>query len=67
MQFDPWVRKMPWTRAWQPTPVFLSGQSHGQRSRAGCSLWARRDSHMTEVSTHASTPINMQTQLVHYP
>ena len=31
-QFDPWVGKIPWRRAWQPTPVFLPGESHGQRS-----------------------------------
>ena len=30
--FDPWVRKIPWRRAWQPTPVFLPEESHGQRS-----------------------------------
>ena len=29
-EFDPWVRKIPWRRAWQPTPVFLPGGSHGQ-------------------------------------
>ena len=28
--FDPWVRKIPWRRKWQPTPVFLPGKSHGQ-------------------------------------
>ena len=33
--FDPWVGKIPWRRAWQPTPVFLPGESHGQRSLAG--------------------------------
>ena len=33
--FDPWVGKIPWRRAWQPTPVFLPGESHGQRSPAG--------------------------------
>ena len=33
--FDPWVGKIPWRRAWQPTPVFLPGESHGQ-SLAGC-------------------------------
>ena len=33
--FDPWVRKIPWRRAWQPSPVFLPGESHGQRSLAG--------------------------------
>ena len=36
--FDPWVRKLPWSRAWQPTPVFLPGEPHGQRSLAGYSL-----------------------------
>ena len=30
--FDPWVRKIPWRRKWQSTPVFLPGKSHGQRS-----------------------------------
>ena len=36
-RFDPWVRKMPWRRKWQSTPVFLPGKSHGQRSLAGYS------------------------------
>ena len=35
--FDPWVRKMFWSKAWQPTPVFLPGKPHGQRSLAGYS------------------------------
>ena len=46
--FDPWVRKIPCRRKWQSTPVFLPGTSHGQRSLAGCSLWGRRESEMTE-------------------
>ena len=33
--FDPWVGKIPWSRKWQPTPVFVPGESHGQRSLAG--------------------------------
>ena len=33
--FYPWVGKIPWRRAWQPTPIFLLGESHGQRSLAG--------------------------------
>ena len=33
--FDPWVRKIRWRRAWQPTPVFLLEESHGQRSLVG--------------------------------
>ena len=36
-RFDPWVGKIPWRRAGQPTPVFLPGESHGQRSLAGYS------------------------------
>jgi len=36
-ELDPWVGKIPWRRAWQPTPVFLPGESHGQRSLASYS------------------------------
>ena len=36
-EFNPWVGKIPRRRAWQPTPVFLPGESHGQRSLAGYS------------------------------
>ena len=38
-QFNPWARKIPWRRAWQPTPVFLPGRSHGQRSLEDYSPW----------------------------
>ena len=38
--FDSWVEKIPWRRKWQPTPVFLPGESHGQRSLAGYSPWS---------------------------
>ena len=37
-RFSPWVRKILWSRKWQPTPVFLPGKSHGQRRLAGYSL-----------------------------
>ena len=33
--FDPWIGKIPRRKGWQPTPVFLPGESHGQRSLAG--------------------------------
>ena len=46
--FDSWVGKIPWRRAWQPTPVFLPGEPHGQRSLAGYSPWGRKKSDMTE-------------------
>ena len=35
-RFDPWVRKIPWRRKWQPTPVFLPRKPHGQRCLVGC-------------------------------
>ena len=47
-RFDPWVRKIPWRRTWQLTPVFLPGESHGPKSLAGYSLWDRKESDMTE-------------------
>ena len=37
-RFSPWVRKIPWRKVWQPTPVFLPGESRGQRSLACYSL-----------------------------
>ena len=46
--FDPWVGKIPWRRKWQPTPVFLPGKFHGQRSLVGYSPWGRKESDMTE-------------------
>ena len=36
-RFNPWVRKIPWKRAWQPIPVFLLEESHGQRILVGYS------------------------------
>ena len=48
--FDPWVGKIPWRRAWQPTPVLLPGESHGQRSLVGYSPWDGKESNMTDVT-----------------
>ena len=45
--FNPWVRKILWRRKWQPTPVFLTGKFHGQRSPAGCSPWGCKESDVT--------------------
>ena len=36
-RFDPWVGKIPWRRAWHPTPILLPGKSHGQKRLAGYS------------------------------
>ena len=46
--FDPWVGKIPWRRKWPPTPVFLPGESHGQRSLADYSPWGHKESDTTE-------------------
>ena len=50
--FNPWVKKIPWRRAWQPTPVFLPGESHRQKSLTGYSPLGHKESDMTEVILH---------------
>ena len=52
-RFNPWVGKIPWRRAWQPTPVFLPGESHGQRSLACYSPYGGKELDTTEVTQHA--------------
>ena len=47
-RFDSWVGKIPWSRKWQPTPVFLPGNFHGQRSLVRYSPWGHKKSNMTE-------------------
>ena len=44
----PGVGKVPWSRKWQPTLVFLPGESHGQRSLVGYSPWSHKDLRVTE-------------------
>ena len=46
--FNLWVGKIPWRRKWQPTPVFLHGESHGQRSLVGYSPWGGKESDITK-------------------
>ena len=41
---------MHWRRTWQPTPVFLPGESQGRRSLVDCRLWGRTESDMTEAT-----------------
>ena len=48
--FDPWVRKIPWRRAWQPTPVFLPGESHGQSNLEDYSPWGCTESDMINTT-----------------
>ena len=53
-RFDPWVGKILWRRAWQPTPVFFPGESHGQRSLVGYSPYVAKS--WTQLSNSAIHP-----------
>ena len=50
LRFNPWVRKILWRREWLPTPIFLLGESHGQRSLKGYSPWGHKESDETEAT-----------------
>ena len=47
--------KMPWSRKWQPTPAFLPGKAHGQKSLAGYNPWGRRESGTAEKGMISSS------------
>ena len=49
--FDPWVSKIPWRREWQPPPVFMPRESHGQRSLTDYSPWGPKESYTTKWLT----------------
>ena len=59
--FDPWAGKMPWSRKWQLTPIFLPGEFHGQRSLVGYSPWGRNESDATErlIHSHRANPLTL--------
>ena len=61
--FNPWVKEIPWRRAWQPTPVFLPGESHGQKGLVGYGLWGRKESQtwLKRLSMHAKSVRNIWT------
>ena len=59
MQVQTLGGKIPWRRAWQPTPVLLPGESHGHRSLVGYSLWVHKECDMTEATCHAHMPIHL--------
>ena len=48
--FNPWVGKIPWRRAWQPTPGFLPGEFRGQKSLVGYSLQGHKELYTTEAT-----------------
>ena len=66
-RFDPWVRKIPWRRSWQPTPVFVPGESHGQRSLAGSpsSPSGCKESDTTEATLHGFMDCSLPGSSVH--
>ena len=45
-----WFGKLPWRRKWQPTPMFLPGESQGWQSLGGCRLWGHTESNTTEAT-----------------
>ena len=55
-EFNPWLRKIPWRRKWQHTPIFLPGESHGQRSLAGYSPWSPKELDMSDRLTQGHGP-----------
>ena len=59
-RFDPWVETIPWRRKWQPTLIFLPGESLVQGSLAGFSSQACKESDTTEVSMHVHTKLNKE-------
>ena len=62
--FSPQVRKIPWSRTWQSTPVFLPGESHGQRSLVGYSPWGHKELGTTEATQHACTHAHRETYVL---
>ena len=60
---DPWVRKIPWRRKWQPTPVSVPGKSHGQRSLVGTVHGAAKSRTPLNVHTHTHTHTQVNIQI----
>ena len=52
LRLNPWVEKIPCRMKWQPTPVCLPGESHGQRSLLGYSPWGHKESDANEATWH---------------
>ena len=72
--FDPWAWKIPWRREWQPTPVFLPGESHGQRSLVGYSpqdhksrTWLSDSHFLFSVFLNTSTKETTEIKWCHRP
>ena len=66
-RFDPWVRKIPWRGAWQPTPVSLPGKSRGQRSLVGYSPRDHKESDTTDATEQACLHVPLVSPPSHHP
>ena len=62
-RFDPWVRKTPGGGHGNPLPVFLPGESHGQRSLEGYSPWGRKEMNRTELTWHSQGTSNWKKEI----
>ena len=62
--FNHWVRKIPWRRAWEPTPVFLPWESHGQRSLVLHSGVTKNQTWLKQLSTHTHPWFNSEWSLL---
>ena len=62
--FDPWVRKIPWRRKWQSTPVLLPGKSLGPKSLVGYSPWEHKESDTTEKLHFTSPASNVMLKIL---
>ena len=65
--FDPWVTKIPWRRKWKPIPVYLCGESHGQKGRVGYSPQGHKESDTTEVTALSERELRSQTPQIQLP
>ena len=64
-EFDSWVRKIAWRRKWQPAPVFLPGESHGQSSLVGHSPGvAKSQTGLSTLSLHLSPAWQLRMELM---
>ena len=64
--FNPWIRKIPWRREQLPTPVFLLGEFHGQRSLEGYSPQGHKALDMTEGLTLSHLKLRDGTRVVYH-
>ena len=55
-----WTLYYLWRRKWQPTPVFLPGEFHGQMSLVGCNPWSHKESELTEETWHACIVLSVR-------